>query len=190
MTKKIILSLALIGATGAITAGATMAWFTDVKTASGMTLSSGTIEITDASDPWMRNLAFGNFQPGDFVRKWVVLKNTGSLDIGYLGISAVNKSGDVDLLDNINVTVYAQVPGYDQGIYTPDWGKGKAVNTHLNDINVLGTAVYRDATAAKILAPSEKITLILDFRAPTTLGNEWQGKSAVFDIRFDAEQTH
>ena len=193
MNKKILISLSVIAVVAAVAVVATVAYFTDQETVSGNTLSTGTLQISDSSDAWMKGVTFppgNNLKPGDSVRKWVVLENTGSLDIDYLKIFAVNKIGDTGLLNQIRASVYAQVPGHDQGIYTSDWGNGQPVNSHLTGLDVLGTAVYRDATAAKILAPGEKITVIIDFKVPTTVGNSWQGKSVTFDLRFDAEQVH
>lgn len=193
MNKRILISLSLIAVIAAVAVGVTVAYFTSRVDVTANVLSTGTLEISDTSDAWMRGVTFpagNNLKPGDSVRKWVVLENTGSLDIDYLRIFAVNKTGDTGLLNQIRASVYAQVPGYDQGIYTPSWGTGQPVNSHLTGVDILGTAVYRDATAAKILAPGEKITVIIDFKVPTTVGNSWQGKSVTFDLRFDAEQVH
>lgn len=188
--KKIFMSVATIATTATIAIGATQAYFTSEAKISSNTFATGTLKLEDASDSWMTNVNFQNLKPGDHIRKWVVLKNIGTLDIASLKVSAINKTDSSDLLDQIRVAVYAKVEGFDQGIYTPDWAVGKPVNEFLNDVNILGKAVYRDSTAAHVLSPTKKDTIILDFFVPTTLGNDYQGATASFDLQFEGEQSH
>lgn len=187
---RIAKSLLTILAVAVVAVGATGAYFTDQETVSGMNFDTGTLVLTDTSAAWTKTVTFSNLKPGDSIRKWVTMKNEGSLAIDYLRIGVANVNDPDGLLRQMRVTVYAQVPGYDQGIYTPDWGNGQPVVPWLNGIDVLGTAVYRDATAAKELLPNETITIPIDFKVPSTLDDSWQGKTATFDLTFDAEQSH
>lgn len=187
---KILKSLVTIVAVAAIAVGATGAYFTDSEVISDMSFSSGTLSITDTSDAWTKTVTFSNLKPGDTIRKWVTITNDGSLPVDYLFIGTDNVVDPDGLLGEIKVSVYAQVSGYDQGIYTPDWSNGQPIDPWLTNIDVLGTAVYRDATAAKLLQPGENITMPIDFKVPSTLGDSWQGKTATFDLTFDAEQSH
>ncbi|HGE72704.1 TPA: hypothetical protein ENX78_17840 [Candidatus Poribacteria bacterium] len=188
--RKILLSLVAISIVGVSAVRATSAYFTDAVTINSMNLATGILDINDVSNSWMTHVSFENLKPGDLVRKWVVLQNAGNLDIASLKVSAVNKNDPDKLLEQLKVTVYGTVDGYDQGIYTPDWGKGQPISDWLTEVDILGTAVYRNATAGHVLSPGKKDTIIIDFIVPTTLGNEWQGKTASFDLRFDAEQSH
>lgn len=187
---RIAKSLITIFAVAVVAVGATGAYFTDQETVAGMDLETGTLILTDASAAWTKTVTFTNLKPGDSIRKWVTMRNDGTLPIDYLRVGASNITDPNGLLKQIRVTVYAQVPGYDQGIYTPDWGNGQPVDPWLTNIDVLGTAVYKDATAAKLLQPGETITMPIDFKVPSTLGDTWQGKTATFDLTFDAEQSH
>lgn len=187
--KKLFLSLLTIGVVSAVAIGATRAYFTDTESVLGNTISTGTINIKDNSAAWM-TVTFNNVKPGDTVRKWVVMQNIGSLNVGSLTVSAVNAQGDTDLLDNIKVSLYGTVDTFAQGIYSPDWGNGQIVSTWLQNVNILGTAVYNDAAAGHVLAPLANDTVIFDFHIPTTLGNDFQGKSVTFDLQFNAEQVH
>jgi predicted ribosomally synthesized peptide with SipW-like signal peptide len=186
---RILKSLFVIVAVAAVATGATSAYFTDQEVVSGMTFTAGTLEIENSSDTWMTHVSFTNLKPGDTIRKWVKLTNTGSLDVASLKVSAVNKSDSTDLLDQMRVSVYGQVNGFDQGIYTPDWGNGQPVNSWLNNIDLLGTAVYRDATAAHVMVNGKTDTIILDFKVPASLGDSYQGATASFDLQFDAQQS-
>jgi predicted ribosomally synthesized peptide with SipW-like signal peptide len=186
---RILKSLFVIVAVAAVATGATSAYFTDQEVVSGMTFTAGTLEIENSSDTWMTHVSLTNLKPGDTIRKWVKLTNTGSLDVASLKVSAVNKSDSTDLLDQMRVSVYGQVNGFDQGIYTPDWGNGQPVNSWLNNIDLLGTAVYRDATAAHVMVNGKTDTIILDFKVPASLGDSYQGATASFDLQFDAQQS-
>jgi hypothetical protein len=188
--KKIIISLAIIVSIATAVAGATRAYFTSSQTIDNMTMATGTLVLDDVSDSWMTHVTFNNLKPGDMVRKWVKVQNNGSLDIASLNVSAINIDDSNGLLGQIKVAVYGQVNGFDQGIYSPNWGTGQPVVDWLSTgVNILGTAVYRDATAAHILAPGNVNTVILDFKVPAELTDEWQGKSAEFDLFFEAEQS-
>lgn len=188
--RKLLLSVLALGVVSVAAVGATRAYFNDTEVLGANTITTGTVSIKDTRAPWMLTVNLSNLKPGDFVRKWVVFENDGTLDIKYLKITAVNQTGDINLLDNVNVTVYNTVTGYDQGIFTPDWGAGQPINPWLSNVDVLGTAVYRDATAGHIMIPGSSSTIILDFKVPTTVGNDMQGKSVTFDLEFVAEQVH
>ncbi|MCL4397690.1 CalY family protein [Patescibacteria group bacterium] len=187
--RRIILSLLICLALTAAVAGSTAAYFNDTSTISGMSFATGTLKLSNNSASWTTHVSFPNLKPGDMVRKWVTLGNSGTLDIASLRVSAINQTNP-NLLGVLRVTVYGQVEGSDQGIYTPDWGNGQPVSTWLNNVDILGTAVYRDATAAHVLAPGKNDTIILDFKVPTTVDNNYQGQSASFDLQFFAEQSH
>ncbi len=188
--KKLLLSVFAIGLVSLVAFGATKAYFTDTETVMGNAIATGQFIITDTSDGWMTPVQLLNAKPGDSFRKWVKIKNEGTLDVGSLKVNVVSTTGDTDLLQHVNVSIYNTVDGYEQGIYTPDWGTGQPVTPWLNNINILGTAVYRDATAAHKMAPGKTATIILDFNLPTTLGNEIMGKSVTFGLSFEAEQVH
>jgi hypothetical protein len=190
--KQILKSLFTIVAVAGIVSSASYAYFTSAVTVQGMTTATGTLKIVDASEGWMGHVNFVNLKPGDTFKKWIVLKNDGTLNVDYLKISAVNESGNTGLLDNIGVSVYAQADGSGQGIYTPDWANGKPISTWLTDIDVLGPDVYHNpgSTPADILAPGKNITVQLIFKVPTTMDDTWQGQSASFDVKFVGEQSH
>lgn len=188
--KRVLLSILVIGIVSIGAFAATRAYFSDQETVLGNRVETGVLSITNSSYSWQVPVSLLNAKPGDTFRKWVRIENGGTLDVGSLTVSAINPVGDVDFLQYINVSLYGQVNGYEQGIYSPNWSVGQPVNPWLNNINVLGTAVYRDATAAHLLKPGEVDTIILDFKIPTALGNEFQGKSVTFDLYFYAEQVH
>ncbi len=69
-------------------------------------------------------------------------------------------------------------------------GKWQQVSTWLQNVNLLGTPVYVNpgSVAATQIAPGATDTIILDFQIPTTVGNDFQGKTVTFTLQFNAEQ--
>lgn len=55
------------------------------------------------------------------------------------------------------------------------------ISPELNGSNILGSDV---------ISPGETYTVVFNFSVPTTLGQEWQGKSMSFDLEFFGEQTN
>jgi predicted ribosomally synthesized peptide with SipW-like signal peptide len=193
--KKIFASLLTIVAVAAIASGATRAYFTSQVTQENLTFATGTLEINDTSEAWMNNITFNNLKPGDSIqtsntmRKWVVIKNTGSLDIGSLKVSAVNKEGDTALLDHITISTNGRVGNNTTAVFTNNWAPVKpTVNSWMTNADVLDVAFY--GTPAGVIHPGESYTVTLDFAVPAELGNEWQGKNVTFDLVFEAEQIH
>lgn len=66
MMKKIILSVAIIGAVAAIVVGATTAYFSDTETSTGNTFTAGTIDIAiDNQNPWTGHYDMPDLKPGE-----------------------------------------------------------------------------------------------------------------------------
>lgn len=189
--KKILLSVMTIALVAIVAISATKAYFTSNDTINNMTFATGTLTITDTSETWMQHVSFNNLKPGDTVKKWVTINNSGSLDVASLNVKAVNVNDPNGLLGKITVVGYNQVNGFDQGVFNPGWiPGGNPVNSYLtNGFDLLGHADYRDATTAHVLAPGNTATIQLVFTVPTTLDNTWQGKTASFDLQFTAEQS-
>lgn len=191
---RIAKSLLTIVAVAAIATSATGAYFSSNVAVPAMTFSSGTLEITDTSESWMQHVDFENLKPGDTIRKWVTLQNSGTLDVASLTVQAINQADSTpSLLSQIKVSVIGQVNGFDNAYYTPGWGTGGAtIDSFLtgSPTNLLGSYFYSGGTPASIMAPGKTDTVILDFTVPTTLGNTYQDLSASFDLQFIAEQVH
>jgi len=77
MTKRIIISLAMIALTVAGVSGATIAYFTDTAESAGNTLAMGTLDINFDSSALPVHLA--NMQPGAEQQMQFNVKNAGSL---------------------------------------------------------------------------------------------------------------
>lgn len=86
--KKIIMSLAMIAAVGAVVVGATGALFSDTEVSTGNTFTAGTIDIAvDGENPWVRSYHIGDLKPCE----------TGyiNFDIQNVGMNPVNVSKEL-----------------------------------------------------------------------------------------------
>ena len=200
MTKRILISLAIIGAVSAIVVGATTAYFSDTETLSGNTFTAGTLDLTvDDENPYTEHITVDNIKPG-WARQWVFwLKNTGNLD-GKLSIEFSdiinNDNGLTEPESDVDSTGgdgEGELGEYLEAASTlRHWVGGQIVDqpepfswTKLND---LGGQTFTSYTLAADEADAQQF--ILDLKLPLDVGNIVQSDSVEFDIIFKLEQVH
>lgn len=197
--KTIIKSLLVIVAVAAVAGGATYSYFTSTVTISNETFSSGTVTLDlNADDTYytkggtVRTTVkdhFENLKPGDTMRQWVTLHNSGSLPIDYLKVDKGTPTDPNNLLSQIIVSTSCGISGTDPAFYTSDWGTKPTVAEWFNNSNILDAPTFY-RTAADKIQPGQNYVCVFDFTMPTTVGNDYQGKTASFDMTFTAEQVH
>jgi len=106
MTKRIIMSLAMIALTIAGVTSATVAYFSDTETVQGNTFAMGTVEVTEVGGglPYV----FTNLIPGQQRDSGkITVKNTGSMPIDlYVGQKETsNSSPNISLIGNVLYTI-------------------------------------------------------------------------------------
>ena len=193
---KIFKSMIMIVAVAAIVIGATSAYFSAQATLPDQSFSTGTIGIDVGAESYInrdgvggsyvRTVTFEDLKPGDAIRQWVTINNTGSLDIGTLTVTAGNIVGDADLLPNLEVSATGHLSGADGAFFTDDWGTGSFIDPWMDAADMLDVSYYR--TPAGVIPAGSEYYMVFDFTLPTTVGNDMQGKSVTFDMVFDAEQ--
>lgn len=185
---KIMKSLLTIAIVAAVGTSATGAYFNSSQTIADNSFSTGKLEITNNTASYYK-VAFSNLKPGDTIGKYVTLTNTGTLPIDYLTVNKINVVDDSGLLAQIPVTVSANISGADGAFFTDDWGAGATVASFFTNSNILDAPSYY-RTPAGVINPGENYIVFIGFTVPSTLGNEWQDKSASFDLVFTGEQSH
>lgn len=176
-------SLIVIVAVAAIATGATGAYFTSDVTVHGVTASTGTIIINDVSADWMQPVNLGLLKPGDLVRKWVRVQNNGTLPIGTLTVSAVNRVDTYNLLGQLTGWTYGTIAGTTDDPNGVQTGYNNDASILLNNANLLSPANH-------ILLPGQTTTIQVQLVVPTTMDDSWQGRTSTFDLQFHAEQVH
>lgn len=183
--RKILISLLTVVLSSAVAVGATRAYFTDLETNSGNTVSVGTLVLNpDPATPGnFLPFTISNMKPGDGLANEdafyyrVNLRNDGTLNLKYR-VRVFDISSTNELYNALRVKV---------GEYNSGQNK------------VLGTALTLADLENGILVDSNVIPTVLDTRVrtvwfrfylPTTVGNEIQGQSINFNIAFDSTQTN
>jgi len=158
MTKKIILSLAVIGAVAAIVVGATTAYFSDTETATG-TFTTGPIDISvNNMNPWNKTFTLVDMKPSyvDYIN--FEIQNTGSdanpVDV-YKKLVVTNETTGVETEPECT----DQHGVWDNNSKRCNWGGGGTDN------NDLSSAIWYDLSVEVLDATGNKIwwqTLYLD----------------------------
>jgi len=173
MSKRIILSLAMIALTIAGVTSATVAYFSDTATSSGNTFTMGTVEVTNiAGLPFM----FTNMIPGEQKESGKIkVRNTGSIPVDlYVGEQAT--SGDGDFKDVVDYAI--NEIACSDGTYIKTWVGWQKVLSLFSTWNKVGENVPANAYRCY------KVYVKPD----ASMGNEFQGKSAVTDVFIHAVQ--
>ena len=112
--KKILISAITIGATGALLAGATFAFFSDTSTSNNNVFRSGTLDlqVKDDDEGFQNNVTQSfvtpaNWAPGETYVNFVCFKNTGNIDIEQILFSLSSPNADntgVDLDEYVYVS--------------------------------------------------------------------------------------
>ena len=131
--------------------------------------NAGTLMISDAGTTLVP-FNFGSLHPGDHVTKTINLKNSGSIDISGLTVSAVNQTGDTGLLEQIQITAVSGTT------YFTD--SSSKISPWMTNANILNG----------VITPDQTYILEFSFDVPATISTVWEGKSVNFDIQIRAEQ--
>jgi len=131
MTKKIILSLAMIALVIAGVTSATVAYFSDTARMSNNTFSMGTVSVKGEgegrSDVWQLPLTLGNMIPGqEKISTLFAIKQSGTMPVDfYLGFKVIN---DQRVRDELSYAVL-ETNSSGEGL---KWWRGKW--TGMNDL--------------------------------------------------------
>lgn len=188
---KIFKGLFMIFAVATIAAGTTMASFSSTSSLNGVTFASGTLQTGFVNTS--SNVNFSNIKPGDTLRKWVTIKNTGTLDIGSLNLQISNVTGNAGLLDNMRVIITGWDNEENNAVFNPGWVQyGQPVTNLYNPINVFSKPDYIGGDGAALpteLSPGQTDEFAIDFTLLPTTDNAWQNQSVSFNLNFVAGQT-
>ncbi len=130
----------------------------DTEASNENLFNAGTLMISDAGTTLVP-FNFGSLHPGVHVTKTINLKNSGTIDISGLKVSAVNLTGDIGLLDQLSVSV-------------------SSGSVWANKSSFISTVIH----------PGGIYNLLIDFIVPEDISSDWQGKTINFDIQIRAEQ--
>jgi len=202
--RSILMSLLVIGAVAAVIGGATTAYFSSSETV-GVSSTAGTMDLQvskDSGTNWYDGNTMtwstpASWAPGDTATLIVDVRNVGSSGALILGVGGENLGGTLGLVDVIHITEFdATEYGYGDwmgapvvGYWEPIFGDGDGTLTlrEFVDSPYSGkffedwpplTTDYLDPNA------SEVKRFKISFEFDPAAGNEYQGATASFDLKF------
>lgn len=190
MTKRIIISLAMIALTIAGVTSATVAYFSDTAKVAGATISAGTLDLRVDRNPdsnvydWVDNFTVPSkflpkkIHPGQSGEQIFDIANVGTVD-GNATIDLNRTSAWSDLAGILNFHVYYD--GNHDGIFD-ETGLNGTIDQYQGPYT-LGPISGTDVQGMKVA--SVKIV----WSVPTSAGNEVQGDALTADVVFGLEQT-
>lgn len=179
MTRRILLSLLMIGLTVAGVSGATAAYFSDTAVKSGNTFSMGTVSVKGegegGSDIWQLPLAFQNLIPGQEKESTLfAIKHSGTMPVDFHVGLKVTK--DERVRDNLK---YAIAETDSQGNVKQWWGpKWAKMNDLLNNWKKIGDNV----------SDTEWHYYKLYIKPDLEMDNKYQGKTDTMQLTIYAVQ--
>jgi len=210
--RSILMSLLVIGAVAAVIGGATMAYFSSSETV-GVSSDAGTMDLQVSKDGGAIGTWFdGNtmtwstpaaWAPGDTATLVVTMRNVGSSGALMLGVGGENLGGTLGLVDVIHITEFdaTEFHGGDyMGIPMSYWCNAGPVGSKMdaNDDDVVTLREFVDwpysgkfwegghPPTADYLDPnpSDLKRVRITFEFDPAAGNEYQGATASFDLKF------
>jgi len=211
MSKKILISLSVIGLVAAIVIGATTAYFSDTETSKGNTFTAGTVDIAvNGQNPWNEEGYFtiSDMKPCQVEYKEFTLKNVGQNEVD------VWKHIDITSTDGGEMSepeckaecelVSASGYNYDNGTCTCVGEDHQPVDNIAEkityDLVVNGETIISEDDGVKMsnvnccwiylgkIEPQEEMTVVQSYHMDADAGNEYQGDQVNFTVELYAQQ--
>ena len=180
--RKVLGSLAVVGAAAAVAGMGTFGSFTDSTTPLEATVSSGTLSLDLAGSNGL-TMTGANLVPGDSVSTRLQLMNSGELDMAAIGLSvtAPNSSVlDTDKVDGLRLTIDS---------CSVNWAADNTCAGVTNNV-LASTPVTTPGTLKNLTSTSAHKTdnLLVKLTLPTSADNKFQGKTSKLELVFTGTQ--
>lgn len=191
-TRKVVGSLAILGAAAAVAGLGTYGSFTDSTTPLNTTVDTGTLSINLAQPAGAVAIPVTTtgFVPGDTLSRSVDLTNDGAADLGSVSLtSALTSTANVLTTDTVNglqLSVKACSVAWTQGgsSSAPTYSCSGTERTILSGPAVNNATLSSPAS----LAMGGVDRLVFTISLPTSADNTFQGKSASLSLTFTGVQ--
>ena len=196
--KKILVSLSIIAAVGAITVGATTAYFSDAETSSGNTFTAGTLDLNlDGADVNVVKFSLDNLKPGDSGSGTWTVNNVGSLG-GFLDLENIVLVDDDNNCNDPEADVDDSCGASLGGELSVNMNVDLFVDNNNNgSLDTGETMVYSGSLKSMaanyeldlVLAAGDTDYINLNWTIPADVGNIIQSDSTALGITFELGQT-
>jgi len=208
MNKKILASIFVIGILALAMGYGTYSYFSDTETSTDNTFTAGTLHTALSNDGvnWFVDVTHtwvspSNWAPGEYVESKLYIRNDGTINVMHVAYEAYNLGG-TGLADAVLLTKIVYTEGgvaYD----VTDWFKVTAGMDVNSDGKItlrefvdgwpyamkFWTGAWGGSTEYLTASGGNSQYLLLGFTFDSAAGNEYQGKTASFDLEVRAYQS-
>ena len=180
--RKVLGSLAIVGAAAAVAGMGTFGSFTDSTTPLAATVSSGTLALDLAGSNGL-TMSGSNLVPGDSVSTRVQLVNGGELDMAAIGLSVTATTSsvlDTDKVDGLKLSIDSCSINW-----TADNTCGGVTTNVLASSPVTAPGALKGLTSTTALKTDN---LLVKLTLPASADNKFQGKSSKLELVFTGTQ--
>ena len=188
-TRKVVGSIAVLGAAAAVAGMGTFGSFTDSTTPVDTTIQSGTLSINVNQTGYAVPVTTAGFVPGDSLTRAINLVNDGSAPLGSINFSSVATAGSVLTTDTVNGLQLSlkscSVPWTQGGTASaPTYACSGTTQTLTNGPAVTNYGLINPAA----LNAGGTDYLVFSISLPTSADNTFQGKTASLSLSFTGVQ--
>jgi len=190
-TRKIVISLGVVGAAAAVAGMGTFGTFTS-STSGTQQVASGTVNIALGSAGTVNNrlsVAATNVVPGDMIQRTATLSNTGTAALS--GVTLTTTAAPTSLLDTdatngLQMTIQSCATPWTEAGTAPAYTHTCAgATTVVASKAVIGA---NTAIAGAALPANGVANLMVTLTLPTSADNTFQGKSSTINFAFTGTQ--
>jgi spore coat-associated protein N len=187
---KIMMSIAVLGATASVAGMATFASFTSSTTAQAQSLTSGTVSLTLGTANRL-TVGASNLVPGDTLQRVVDLTNNGSAGTSSVGSIAVTTTGsgnvlDTDATNGLQMVIDKCSVAWTESGPPYTYTCGGTTSSVLASRAVVGSNVALSNMSSVTAGNTDHLRVTLTF--PSAAGNTFQGLSETLNYTFTANQ--
>jgi spore coat-associated protein N len=191
--RKLLYSLAALGAAASIAGMATYATFTS-SVSQSQTISSGTVTLTlgaTGSATNRLNVGASNIAPGDTMQRSVDLINGGTINLASVTLSTNATASsllDTDAVNGLQLTIDKCSQAWTEGGTAPAYTYtcGGTTSAVLASRAVIGTNLALSNLSALTAGSTDHLRFTLSF--PSTAGNTFQNQSSTIQYTFTGTQ--
>ena len=188
-TRKVVGSIAVLGAAAAVAGMGTFGSFTDSTTPVDTTIQSGTLSINVNQTGYAVPVTTAGFVPGDSLTRAINLVNDGSAPLGSINFSSAATAGSILTTDTVNGLQLSlkscSVPWTQGGTASaPTYACSGTTQTLVNGPVVTNATLANPAS----LNAGGTDYLVFSISLPTSADNTFQGKTASLSLSFTGVQ--
>ena len=192
-SRKVLLTIAILGAAAAIAGLGTFATFTSTTTATD-TFGSGTVVIALGATGAATNrltVAASGIVPGDTMQRSVDLSNTGTQDLASISLTTTASTSsllDTDATNGLQMAIERCSVDWTESGSSPafTYTCGGSTSTVLSSRAVIGSSIALSNLGSLTSGATDHLRVTLTF--PSVAGNTLQGLSSTIAFAFTGTQ--